>query len=247
MPNVGKSSLLNLLAEEDKAIVTEIPGTTRDLVEANFFIEGIKINAVDTAGLRESKDPVEKIGIERSYLAQKDADGVFFIFDAAKGLSADEIKELEGLDPAKTHLIGNKRDQIKATSKDLEKSLLGALKTSKFLQKIGDFETYLKEKVLFVSALDKTDRLKIHRTLKRRLALEKFEDLAVISQARHFDNLSKALENMGRAKMLLKTKASSEFIALELKESLIAVQETLGKRFDDQIMDRVFKEFCLGK
>lgn len=253
VPNVGKSSLLNLLAEEDRAIVTEVPGTTRDLVEAPFYVSGIKVHAVDTAGLRESTDVVEKIGIERSYQALKDADAVFFVFDVTQPLSEAELKELNRLDPNKTYLIGNKADQRKSLDsreqnlRVLPDTTLQQLATTEFFSKIANPVIYLASRAVSVSAHSQADRDLIKELLAAQLELGQYENQAVLSQARHFENLSKAFEAVARARMLISKEASTEFSALELKEALVAVQETLGKRYDDQIMDRVFKEFCIGK
>jgi tRNA modification GTPase len=247
IPNVGKSSLLNLLVEEDRAIVTEIPGTTRDLIVASFMIQGMKVNVVDTAGLRDSSDRVEKIGIERSYGAQKEADGIFFVFDSSKPLSEQELQELKGIEISKLHLIGNKRDQGDQTSRDRRDKVLNQLKDANFFQNLHGFDSVLKEKIHIVSAFDKSDGEKLKEILLESLGREQYEDQAVISQARHFENLSGAFENMMQAEALVKEGVSPELSALELKEALLRIQETLGKRFDDQIMDRVFKEFCIGK
>ncbi len=244
IPNVGKSSLLNLLVEDDKAIVTDVPGTTRDLIEASFMAGGFKVNAIDTAGLRQATDQVEKIGIERSYSAQKTADGIFFIFDSSRDLSAEELKELSQLDPFKLFLIGNKKDLGPFTPKKRIENLLKQLKIDQKLQGFGDL---LKDKIHIVSAFDKTDGEFLKGLLVQSLGDSQYEDQAVISQARHYENLQKALQNMDEAYGLVKSAASPELTALSMKEALLMVQETLGKRFDDQIMDRVFKEFCIGK
>lgn len=247
IPNVGKSSLLNLLVGDSKAIVTDIPGTTRDLIEASFIVDGMKVLLVDTAGLRESSDHVEKIGIERSYRAQDSADGVFYVFDSSRSLAPEEIATINQLDPEKAFLIGNKVDLGKHALEERKAGLLEQLKGSRFLQKIQDLDLFWKTRVHFVSAMDENSGWNLKSVISNLLQQAQFEDQALISQARHFENLSKALENMGRAEKLVKQNSSPEFIALEMKESLIQIQETLGKRFDDQIMDRVFKEFCLGK
>jgi tRNA modification GTPase len=244
IPNVGKSSLLNLLVEEDRAIVTDIPGTTRDLIEASFIANGFKVNVTDTAGLRNSEDQVEKIGIERSYRAQKAADGIFFVFDSGNLLSDAEIEELSSLDPSKTYLIGNKRDSGPETVAQRISRLEKQLES---VQKLQGFSSLIKDKIHIVSAFDKTDADRLKVLLVQELEESQFEDQAVISQARHFENLSKAHENMIEAFGLVQSGASPELTALSMKEALLRIQETLGKRFDDQIMDRVFKEFCIGK
>ena len=247
VPNVGKSSLLNLLVEEDRAIVTDIPGTTRDVIEASFLMEGLKVNVIDTAGLRESLDEIERLGIERSYQAQRSADGVFFVFDSSRGLSLDEIQKISLIPIEQVFIIGNKADQGPLTGSERVAAALGAIGASGFFQNLQGFLPKLREKIRIVSALNEKDGRVLKDLLKQHLGDIQFEDQAVISQVRHFENLSLSLGNMMRAHDLVVRQASPEFMSLEMKEALLRIQETLGKRFDDQIMDRVFSEFCIGK
>lgn len=246
LPNVGKSSLLNLFLEDERAIVTDIPGTTRDVIHGDTTFEGVKFTFVDTAGLRdEATDLVERIGIQKSYEAQNESDVVFFVYDIEKGLGAEELQILESLDPAKTYILANKTDKI-GGSKPLE-TVEKTLKNSKFFQKLTDPAAFFTRRVFFVSALDKKVRSEVLKDLVKEFADLQVENTVLISNARHFENLSRALENTQRSQSVVAQGLGSEFLALEFKEALIAIHETLGKRFDDQIMDRVFKEFCIGK
>lgn len=246
LPNVGKSSLLNLFLEDERAIVTDIPGTTRDVIHGDTSFKGVKFTFLDTAGLRESvSDLVEKIGIQKSREATGESDFVFFVFDIEKGLSTEELTILDGLEPQRTYILANKTDRLSAVPsvETVEK----ALKNSKFFQKIGDLESFLKRRVFFVSALDKKVRSRVLEDLVKEFGDLQMENTVLISNSRHLENLSRALENTRRSKAVVEDGLGEEFLAIEFKEALIAIQETLGKRFDDQIMDRVFKEFCIGK
>ncbi|WP_374034438.1 tRNA uridine-5-carboxymethylaminomethyl(34) synthesis GTPase MnmE [Bdellovibrio bacteriovorus] len=246
LPNVGKSSLLNLFLEDERAIVTDIPGTTRDVIHGDTTFEGVKFTFVDTAGLRdEATDLVERIGIQKSYEAQNESDVVFFVYDIEKGLGAEELQILESLDPAKTYILANKTDKI-GGAKPLE-TVEKTLKNSKFFQKLTDPGAFFTRRVFFVSALDKKVRSEVLKDLVKEFADLQVENTVLISNARHFENLSRALENTQRSQSVVAQGLGAEFLALEFKEALIAIHETLGKRFDDQIMDRVFKEFCIGK
>lgn len=246
LPNVGKSSLLNLFLEDERAIVTDIPGTTRDVIHGDTSFEGVKFTFVDTAGLRDqATDLVERIGIQKSYEAQNESDVVFFVFDIEKGLSPEELLILDSLEPQKTYILANKTDKI-GGSKPLE-TVEKALKNSKFFQKIGDSPAFFTRRVFFVSALDKKVRSEVLQSLVKEFADLQVENTVLISNARHYENLNRALENTQRSQSVVDQGMGAEFLALELKEALIAIHETLGKRFDDQIMDRVFKEFCIGK
>jgi tRNA modification GTPase len=244
IPNVGKSSLLNLLLEDEKAIVTDIPGTTRDLIEGSFLLGGFKVHVTDTAGLRLAQDQVERIGIERSYAAQKRADAFFFIFDSSTELSPEELKELSSLDPEKTILVGNKKDLVREEIESRRERVLIQIRS---LQKLHGFSVFSKDKIHIVSSFDKRDGQLLKTLLQKNLEETSFEDHAVVSQIRHFENLQTALSCLQEALPLVKASVSPELIALSMKEALLKIQETLGKRFDDQIMDRVFKEFCIGK
>lgn len=246
LPNVGKSSLLNVFLEDQRAIVTEIAGTTRDVIHGDTTYDGFKFTFLDTAGLREdASDLVEKIGIERSYEAQLDADLVLFVLDASQKISEEEVSILNNLDPFKTLIILNKMDKIPETldPSDVQRGI----RASKFFQKLTDSGLPLERRFFFVSAIDKTSRDLVLRELVRDFTHLKSENSVLLSNARHFENLSRAAKNVSAAKGLVAGGAGEEFLAVELKEALIAIHETLGKRFDDQVMDRVFKEFCIGK
>lgn len=246
LPNVGKSSLLNLFLEDDRAIVTDIPGTTRDVIHGDTSFKGVKFTFIDTAGLRESvSDLVEKIGIQKSKEAASESDIVFFVFDLETGLSSEELSILDSLDPERTYILANKVDLLNKapTVTTVEDSL----RNSKFFQKIGDLDCFFKRRVFFVSSLDKMVRSRVLEELVKAFSDVEMENTVLISNSRQLENLSRAFENTKRSKHLVEDGMGDEFLALELKEALIAIHETLGKRFDDQIMDRVFKEFCIGK
>lgn len=245
LPNVGKSSLLNLFLENDRAIVTNIPGTTRDTIEGDSSFNGIKFTFVDTAGLRdEASDLVEQIGIQKSLEATQDSDIVLFVFDSQSELTEKERSILSSLDPTKTYFLGNKSDISKSSKSE---SLVAALKGLKNFTNIDNIDEYLSSRLFFVSALDKTTRDVVLGSLESHFLNHQRDNSVLLSNTRHFENLSKALENTTRALGVVNQGLGLEFLAFEFKEALICVQETLGKRFDDQIMDRVFKEFCIGK
>ncbi len=237
-PNVGKSSLLNAVLDEERAIVTAIAGTTRDLIEAPLLVGGVRVNFVDTAGLRDAQDLVEQIGIERTQAASREADLNFFIFESGSGLLGEELRELELLDLSRVFLIANKSDQL-ANTDQLEPM------THEILQKKGLARP---ARMLFVSALDKsTSRQTILAATEDWLSKQKIEDQSLLFQARHFEKLSQAQTHLIEGMNLVEQGLSPELAAIDLKDALLCVQETLGKHFDDQVLDRVFKEFCLGK
>lgn len=235
-PNVGKSSLLNLFLEEDRAIVTDVAGTTRDVISGDTQFNGLKLTFLDTAGIRNhTSDIVEQIGIKKSREAHTEADVVLFIFDLTTGIQPEDEELLKQLAKTNLFVVGNKLDMVKEPTQ-----------TPGF-EKLTQYADFAKRNLFFVSALDQNARALVLKEISIRFSQTDLQDYVLLSNARHYENLSKALSNIGRCQQLLKEGLGSEFLAIELKEALIAVQETLGKRFDDQVMDRVFKEFCLGK
>lgn len=268
-PNVGKSSLLNLLLEEERAIVTDIAGTTRDVISGETAFEGVKFTFLDTAGIRaHSQDLVEQIGMKKSREAHAEADVVLFVYDLSVGLTKEDIEVLKEIPQEQLIVIGNKLDTLVLAGngsevlKDPKESQQSGSKTRTLetvkelavralsdagYEKVSHSEEQGKRNLFFVSALDENARPLILKELCVRFSLTDQREVVLLSNARHFENLSRALSNVIQCEHLLAQGLGSEFLAIELKEALVAVQETLGKRFDDQVMDRVFKEFCLGK
>ena len=229
-PNVGKSSLLNYILEEDRAIVTEIPGTTRDFVEGRISVGGHAVSFVDTAGLRETSDIVEKHGIEKTNEILNRADLVFYVFDSSQPFSRECLDILTPEILKKTVLILNKSDVA-----------VGELASPDFIQKL------MQTPVIATSALKKIGRAELLQKVETVLTDQLFEDSTVVMNARHYELLEKMHGSMVRSRNQIQEQASPEFIAFELQDALYAIHEILGKKFDDQVMDRVFKEFCLGK
>lgn len=225
-PNVGKSSLLNLFAGEERAIVTPVAGTTRDFVETQLIVNGVRTTIVDTAGLRVTDDPVERIGVQRTLEKLPNVDLVFYVTDAQTGLIEEEAQFLERLPWGKTAILVNKLD------------LCGEFSTEKM---------NLALKVLPVSAKELTGFEEVRAFLSERLRLEAGEDTTLVSNARHFQQLQVLREALLTSLPLLERGDSPDLIALELQTGIRALYEILGMVYDDQVMDRVFAEFCLGK
>lgn len=227
-PNVGKSSLLNALLGEDRAIVTPVAGTTRDFVEGELIEDGVRMTLVDTAGLRVTDDPVEKIGVERALQKLSEVDLVLYVLDAAVGLAPEEALFSSKIPWDKTALILNKIDLVDVGS-------LALVRHPDVLQEIP------------VSATQQTGICQLRDWLRDRIKRELMDDSAVMSNLRHFQGLEVVRASLELSKDLLEQGASPDLIALELQTGLRSVHEILGLVFDDQVMDRVFAEFCLGK
>lgn len=243
-PNVGKSSLLNLICQNDKAIVTPIAGTTRDIVEGTTVFHGQLFHFFDTAGLRDTSDIVEKIGVEKSLTKANTADVVVFVFDSQLGLTETDIKLINSL-PEKTKMIflGNKVDLLSP-----EEQLFVKSQTRKKLQGISHQAASLDEKsICFVSALDLDTRAQLLIDLEAFSLDFISNDEALLSTARQAEMTNEALNSVNQVLSELSEQMGTEFVAQTLKQSLLSVQKILGHVYDDQIMDRVFKEFCIGK
>ncbi|MFN7262986.1 MAG: tRNA uridine-5-carboxymethylaminomethyl(34) synthesis GTPase MnmE [Pseudobdellovibrionaceae bacterium] len=248
-PNVGKSSLLNCLMGEERAIVTEIAGTTRDVIEDSFSHEGLQIKVLDTAGIRESIDRVETLGIERSLRASKEADLCLFVFDHSNPKDWSEPKTLDLLRTRAQDalIIFNKADTADQNLQQLTDAFEGTLRASKIFSNEEMKHVFSGSKIVFISALDKRSAGVLKSAIYNHLLVSGFEDSSLVSHARQFELLSSAGRQIRVATESLERDLGAEFVALELKESLMSIQQILGKSFDDQIMDRVFKEFCIGK
>ena len=242
-PNVGKSSLLNLLVQKEKAIVTPIAGTTRDIVEGTTQYSGLMLHFSDTAGLRETSDVVEKIGVEKSFNEASKSDAVLFVFDLSAGLQDKDIQLLKQIQANELFFVGNKTDLLSP-----EQVAKAEAATRKKLHEIGWLnQDILALEIHLVSALDLSARDLLLKSLTDKYITKDFLKESVLSSARQAEMTRDALSFVDQVIVELTAGVGSEFIAQTLKSALLAVQKILGEVYDDQIMDRVFKEFCLGK
>jgi len=246
-PNVGKSSLLNLFLKKDRAIVSEEAGTTRDIVDGAFVHEGIKFEFVDTAGIRNSSiNKIEKLGIHRSISAAAEADVIFFVYDISTGFNDDDLLAWENvkIDSSQPcYFLGNKVDLLNGKDLDLEPltyiEQLRVFLGSKFEICKGDF--------FLISSQSLVQRDVVLNSLMKFFELNMSSESAVVSNARHFDLLSDANRQVLAAMNQFKKGVGEEFLTLELRSALQSILSILGKHYDDQILDKIFKEFCLGK
>lgn len=234
--NVGKSSLFNKIFGENKAIVTDIAGTTRDLISGQLFLGNNNIELMDSAGLRESADPIEKIGMGKTLEKMGSTDLLLYIIDSSQEL---DFAALEKLPLKKTLFVFNKMDLMK--SAESETLLWGKLQ--------GHFNDIRRDQILFVSALEDKGVEFLAQTIENRLvhSNQKVGEQAVVTQARHYNHLVKLKEHLATAHDLLDIQESPDLISQELTMGLSEVHRLLGKEYDDQILDKIFAEFCLGK
>jgi tRNA modification GTPase len=228
-PNAGKSSLFNQFIKSDKAIVTEIAGTTRDILESYVMIAGVKVKFVDTAGLHDTKDIVEKIGIHKTRSELKNADHILYVIDATHETPKLDTEILEKYSN-KVLILGNKTDHA-----DFNKN---------FLQTVSKKAA---NKIFMVSAVKPETLSEVEKYLENEIQQAFHESSAVVLKARQFELLEKMNQCLERARDLTSKNASSEFTAFELRDALECCFDLLGERLDDQVMAKVFQEFCIGK
>jgi tRNA modification GTPase len=231
-PNVGKSSLLNRLLDLERAIVTEIPGTTRDLVEESITLKGVVVRFSDTAGLRPAQDRVEELGIERTWERLRQADLVLYLVDASVSATPDEGPALAELAGQPGLLVLNKIDLPQCVS-EAELSGLSAWPLTKISAKTGQGIETLKEEIV-AQALG--GGLKVAGE--------------VITQARHHQHLRQCLMFLSQARGLLETSSPEppwELVALELAAAIHELGEITGEEVGEAILNRIFGQFCLGK
>lgn len=239
-PNVGKSSLLNSILAEERAIVTEVPGTTRDVIEGEVIYKGVPLIIQDTAGLRETDDIVEKLGIGKTQQAVEKSDCVLHILDVQRGV--EDLKNRLSLFK-KDHphfIVFNKCDLL--TEQDF------LIYRNNVLESLALFLTPSDlKRVLWVSALESHSSKEILNEIVGFLKPVHAEGSLIVIQQRHYELLSKMRSSVEQGLEVIQNQLSSEFLAFELQAAILGIHEILGKEFDDQVMDRVFKDFCLGK
>ena len=224
LPNVGKSSLLNALIGQEKAIVTSIPGTTRDTVEGEISLGGIRVQLTDTAGLRETEDPIERIGVERSERAVRSADMTLLVLDGSREMAPEEADRIRGAGESCVVVI-NKSDLPRVTGPEDVRELNPAAACLAVSAKEADSLTGLK------------DLLRERTVISDRLAL---------TQPRHIDAANRALAALRSALGTLDS-WTPDMASTDLQAAQAALAEITGDRADEKLLDRVFSSFCVGK
>jgi len=224
--NVGKSSLLNLLAKKEKAIVTNIPGTTRDVIEVNLTINDIPMKIIDTAGIRETHEQIESIGIKKSFEKIKESDFIIYIYSLEEGLNEEDKKIIKEIPKKKLiTILGNKKDLIdskKINTKDLNNTILMSIKN-----KDG-------EKLLI-------------DTIVKKCGLKQLENINIFLNDRHLINLSACLSNLNDTDQIIKNKLPFDLLSIELRDGIKNLSKITGQELTEEILDNIFSKFCIGK
>lgn len=228
-PNVGKSSLLNALTKENRAIVTDIPGTTRDVIEEYINISGIPIKIIDTAGIRETDDVVEKIGVERSRAKINDADLIILILDSSNELTEEDKEIINHISNKKYMILLNKSDlNSKITQKDLENINCTNIYniSAKTGEGIDEVRTAIKD--MFFKGEISTNNV-------------------IITNTRHKEALLRAYECIESAINTLNYTFAIDLASIDIRNAWTFLGEITGDSLEENIIDKIFKDFCLGK
>ena len=224
-PNVGKSSILNKLINEEKAIVTDIAGTTRDIVEGQIRVNGILLNLIDTAGIRDTQDKVERIGVEKSINLIDKSDLVILVFNNNEKLEKEDINLLEKTQNKKRIIVINKID--------LENKL--------------DLSVFNNENIIKLSAIDNVDELKEKISDIYDLEDLNNKDFTYLSNSREISLVKKAIEVSNNLNNELNNDIPIDMLEIDIKEICEILGEIIGESYDDKLIDTLFSNFCLGK
>lgn len=230
-PNVGKSSLLNTLLQENKAIVTDIPGTTRDIVEAYLNIDGIPFQLLDTAGIRESEDVVEQIGIEKSIQSIEEADLIIMILDGSRQLTNEDMEIIESLEEKNTIYVLNKEDLPPIITQEI---IMKHVKDSPIIKVSTKTQNGIKE---------------LQNTMK---SIVSQGDVQVgtdvtIANIRHKDALIKALQSLDKVIETIELSMPEDCMAIDLHDAYGYLGMIMGETIKEEIITELFTRFCLGK
>ena len=227
-PNAGKSTLLNALLNEEKAIVSDIPGTTRDVIEDVINVDGISFRFTDTAGIRTTEDKVEAIGVERTYAKMKDASVIIYLIDLIHDTAEEVQQQLAYLKDLNVPylLVGNKMDQAKPDIQELVS----------------------KENALLISASQKENLENLKEALKELVSLDDFKTgNTIVTNLRHYESLMQTNEALDRVITGIDNEVTNDFVAMDIRNSLHHLGELTGEITTEDLLDNIFSKFCIGK
>lgn len=229
-PNVGKSSLLNYLVGEEKAIVTEIAGTTRDIIEDNINLKGISLNIIDTAGIRDTEDVVEKIGVEKSIQYANNADLIIYVVDSSTSLDENDEQIISMLKNKKAIIILNKTDLNTITTKNL-------------------LESKVNQIVIPISMKEKKGIEVLEETIKKMFIKGNIElnDEVYITNVRQKSLILGAFESLELVKKSIIDQMPEDFYSIDLMDAYEKLGQVIGEAIEDDLVNQIFSKFCMGK
>ena len=229
-PNAGKSSVLNVLTGRERAIVTEIAGTTRDTLEEFVSIHGIPLNIIDTAGIRDTDDIVEKIGVDKSIEAMQQADLILYIVDSSKALDENDHAIIKQIADKNVIILRNKTDLPSQVSDE-------------------EIQSYLNKPVIAISAKDRTGFDAFYEVLNEMFFQGRlsYNDEIYITNMRHKEALQEALESIHMVRDSIAAGMPEDFLTIDLMNAYERLGYIIGESVEDDLVDTIFKEFCMGK
>jgi tRNA modification GTPase len=230
-PNVGKSSLLNMLAQENKAIVTDIPGTTRDVIEEFVTVNGIPLKLLDTAGIRETTDLVEQIGVQKSRNALSEADLILILFNYNEPLHEDEVELMDQIKSRQAIVIVNKTDLPQQIDLDTI------------------YAHFQKDMVVRMSIKDQDGINDLESAISSLFFSGKLEsnDLTYVSNVRHISLLKRARQSLDEAWNAAENRVPIDMIQIDIRSAWEQLGEVVGDAVSESLIDQIFSQFCLGK
>lgn len=232
-PNVGKSTLLNSLLNDERAIVSDIPGTTRDTIEDMMVIDGIQFRFIDTAGLRKAESDIENYGIERTYNTIQKAKIILYLFDITT-TGIEEIKEVI-------------EDFWQHIDDDNKLFIFVANKTDMLGETPHDFRDFVEMETIFISAKRKENIELITERLVKAVGIKKINDETLVSNIRHYEALEKSDKALKNVKQALIDEVPGDLLAIDLKQVLYHLGEISGEISNDEVLNNIFVNFCIGK
>ena len=229
-PNAGKSSLLNLLLKEDRAIVSDIEGTTRDIIREYIKLGDISLNIVDTAGIRNTEDYIEKIGVDKAKNIAINADFVLLVIDATKSLSEEDIELIDYIKDKKAIILLNKAD-------------------SEMLLSIDDIKKYTDKKIILFSAKESIGLSELEEEIKLMFYRGDidFNDQIYITNERHIEALEEAKESLDMVLSSIEEELPEDFYSIDMLNAYESLGSITGEAIDDDLANEIFSKFCMGK
>ena len=229
-PNAGKSSLLNVLVGEERAIVTDIAGTTRDVLEEQINLHGISLNIMDTAGIRSTEDVVEKIGVSKAKEYAEKADFIIYVIDSSTSLDDNDFEIMEILKDKKAVVLLNKSDLSIVTSKE-------------------EVEKHLDKTIISISAKENTGNTELENTIKEIFfhGEVSFNDEIYITNIRQKNSLQEALDSLHLVVRSIEDEMPEDFYSIDLMNAYESLGRMIGESIEDDLVNEIFSKFCMGK
>ena len=229
-PNAGKSSLLNVLVGEERAIVTDIAGTTRDVLEESIQLNGISLNIMDTAGIRDTSDIVEKIGVDKAKTYANEADLIIYVVDASRGLDENDFDIINMIQDKKAVILLNKSDLKTVVTENMIKS-------------------YIEKPVLSISAKEESGIKELENTLKNMFFHGEisFNDEVYITNIRHKTALKDAYDSLVKVNVSIENNMPEDFYSIDLLDAYESLGSITGETIGEDLVNEIFSKFCMGK